>query len=77
MPRNDAAVPGHVRSGIRIHDIDMVQPPGIDISPDIDAHQMIVTAVLAAKSNAETPKNACWEVRPDVVIDTLILQLPA
>src|SRR5881397_3080088 len=60
MPRNDAAAPGHVCPGIRIHAIDIVQPPGIGISPiaDMDAHQTIVTAALAAKSSAETPKNA-------------------
>ena len=50
MPRNDAAAPeDHARPGIRIHAIDIVQPPGIGISPiaDMDAHQTIVTAALA------------------------------
>jgi hypothetical protein len=61
MPRNDAVAPDHVCPGIRIHAIDIVQPPGIGISPiaDMDVHQTIVSAVLAAKSRAETPKNAC------------------
>src|ERR1700688_2962642 len=65
MPRNDAAAPGHVCPCIRIHAIDIVQPPSIGISPiaDMDAHQTIVTAALAAKSSAETPKKACWEAR--------------
>ena len=64
MPRNDAAAPGHVCPGIRIQAIDIVQPPGIGISPaDMDAHQTIVTAALAAKSSAATPKNACREAR--------------
>src|SRR5436190_2285155 len=65
MPRNNAAAPGHVWPGIRIHAIDIVQPPGIVISPIVamDAHQTIVTAALAAKSSAETPKNACCETR--------------
>ena len=38
--------------------IDILQPPGVGISPiaDMDAHQTIVTAALAAKSSAETPK---------------------
>src|SRR5436309_8758269 len=69
MPRNDAAAPGHVCPGIRIHAIDMVQPPGIGIPPiaDMDAHQTIVTAALAAKSNAETPKKARWEARPETM----------
>jgi hypothetical protein len=31
MPRNDAAAPGHVSPGIRIHAIDIIQPPGIGI----------------------------------------------
>jgi hypothetical protein len=61
MPRNDAAAAGHVCDGIRIHAIDMVQPPGIGIPPiaDIDVHQTIVTTALAAKSRAETPRNVC------------------
>src|SRR6202795_4923382 len=65
MPRNDAAAPGQVCPGIRIHAIDIVQPPGIGIEPiaDMDAHQTIVPAALAAKSSAETPKNARWETR--------------
>jgi hypothetical protein len=33
MTRNDAAAPGHVCPGIRIHAIDIVQPPGIGIPP--------------------------------------------
>src|SRR5580704_3680184 len=60
IPRNDAAAPGHVCPGIRIHAIDIVQPPGIGIPPiaDMDAHQTIVTAALAARRSAETPKKA-------------------
>jgi hypothetical protein len=71
MPRNDAAAPGHVCPGIRIHAIDIVQPPGIAISPiaDMDAHQAIVTAALAAKSSAETPKKARWEARSEAIHD--------
>jgi hypothetical protein len=63
MPRNDAATPGHVCPGIRIHTIDIVHPPGIGISPiaDMDPHQTIVTAELATKNSAETPKKARWE----------------
>src|SRR3979409_948972 len=67
MPRNDAAAPGHVCPGIRIHAIDIVQPPGIGISPiaDMDAHHTSVTAALAAKSSAETPTNGSWEARSE------------
>jgi hypothetical protein len=69
MPRNDAAAAGHVCPGIRIHAIDIVQPPGIGIPPiaDIDVHQAIVTAVLAAKSNVETPRNSRWESRSEAI----------
>src|SRR5436305_11133183 len=69
MPRNDAAAPGHVCPGIRIHAIDIVQPPGIGISPiaDMDVHQTIVTAALAAKRSAETPKKARWEARSETM----------
>src|SRR5215475_9663295 len=60
MPRNVAAAPGHVCPGIRIHAIDIVQPPGIGMSPiaDMELHQTIVTPALAAKSNADTLRNA-------------------
>src|SRR3979490_3159153 len=69
MPRNDAAAPGHVCWGIRIHAVDIVQPPGIGISPiaDMDAHQTIVAAALAAKISAETPTNARREARSEAM----------
>src|SRR4030095_5543959 len=69
MPRNDATAPGHVCPGIRIHAIDIVQPPGIGISPiaDMDAHQRVVSAALAAKSSAETPKKTWWEARSEAM----------
>jgi hypothetical protein len=42
---------------MRIHVIDIVQPPGIGIPTivDMDAHHAIVTAALPAKSSAEMP----------------------
>src|SRR5215831_5722158 len=60
MPTNDAAAPNHVCPGIRIHAIDIVQPPGIGIPPiaDMEVHQTIVTAAFTAKISAEAPKNA-------------------
>jgi hypothetical protein len=68
MPRNDAAAPGHVCPGMRIHAIDMVHPPGIAIPPtaDMDAHQAIVIAALAAKSSAEMPKKARSDARSGI-----------
>src|SRR5688572_23953114 len=69
MPRNDAAAPGHVCPGIRIHAIDIVQPPGIGISPiaDMDSHQAIVTAAVTAKSSAGMAKKARWEPRSEIM----------
>ncbi len=60
MPRNIAAASGHDCPGMRIHAIDIVQPPGIRMPPiaDMDAHQTIVVAALATKSSAATPRNA-------------------
>src|SRR5271166_1439485 len=68
MPRNDEAAASHVCPHIGIHAIDIVQPPGIGISPiaGIDAHQTTVTA-LAATSSAETPTKAWREVRSDTM----------
>src|SRR5262249_44805703 len=42
MPTNDAAVLSHVWPGIRIHIIDIVQPPGIGISPISSAPRVLV-----------------------------------
>src|SRR4029079_11966415 len=64
MPRNDAAAMGHVCPGMRIHAIDIAHPPGIGIIADIDAHQTIVTAALAANSSAEAPSRAPGRPRP-------------
>jgi hypothetical protein len=68
MPRNDAAAPNQVCPGIRIHAIDIVQPPGIGICiADMEEHQRIVTAALAAKTRPEMPKNVCCETRCEVI----------
>ena len=77
MPSNDAAAPGHACPGIRIHAIDMVQPPGIGMPriADMDAHQTIVSAALATKSNAETPTNAPCEVGPEAMPASLPRQI--
>src|SRR5438046_10666520 len=90
MARNEAAAPSHVCPGIRIHAIDIVQPPGIGIPPivDIDAHQTIVTATLVAKSSAEMARKARSDVRSETthreiplaarsLIDALTLFLPS
>jgi len=60
MPRNIAAAAAHDCPGMRIHAIDIVQPPGIGMPPiaDMDAHQTIVVAALATKSSAATPRKA-------------------
>jgi hypothetical protein len=74
MPVNDAAAPGHVCPHIRIHAIDIDQPPGMGISPiaDMDAHQATVTAALPAKSNAETPKKVRWKARPETMLVDIV-----
>jgi hypothetical protein len=46
---------------MRIHAIDMVQSPGMGMPPDMDEHQIVVTAALLAKSSAEMPMNVRWE----------------
>src|SRR5215469_6067016 len=75
MPTNDAAVPSQVSPGIGIHAIDIVQPPGIGISPivDMEPHQTVVSAAHATKSNAEVPKKTCCEVRSKVMGRNLLL----
>jgi hypothetical protein len=73
----DAAAAGHVCPGIRIHVIDIVQPPGIGIPPIacMGPHLTIVSAALVAKSNAETPAKARWEVRPEATPVSMLRQL--
>src|SRR6188768_1498341 len=60
MPRNDAAAPGQLWPGIRIHVIDIVQPPGIGMPPisDMDEHQPTVSAALVTQvtsTNTDKP----------------------
>jgi hypothetical protein len=57
---NEATAPAQVCPGIRIHAIDIVQPPGIGISPiaDMELHNATVTAAQTANSIAKTPKKA-------------------
>ena len=82
IARNDAAAPGQVCPGIRIHAIDMVQPPGIGMPliADIAAHHRIVAAALAANSSAETPKKARSDARPEDIgcdLRSPVITLPA
>src|SRR3954466_13757047 len=60
MPTNDAAPVSHACPGLRIHIIDIAQPPGIGIPAmsDMDALQPIVSAALTANISADTAKNA-------------------
>src|SRR6266567_9017371 len=77
IPRNDAAAAGHVCPGIRIHAIDIVQPPGIGIPriADMGPQQTIVSAALVAKSNVETPTKARWEVRSEATPVAMLRQI--
>jgi hypothetical protein len=69
MPSNDPAAPAHVCPAIRIHVIDIVQPPGIGIPSiaDMGAHQTIVNVVLAANSSEETARIACSAFRSETL----------
>src|SRR5512146_1853745 len=60
MPMNEAAAADHVCPGIRIHVIDIVEPPGMAMPPgaDIGAYRAIVSAALATKSSADTANRA-------------------
>jgi hypothetical protein len=77
IPAKEAAAAGHVCPGIRIHAIDIVQPPGIGIPPiaDMGPHQTIVSAALAAMSNAETQAKAPWELRSEAAPVSMMRQI--
>src|SRR5215472_6621999 len=69
MPRNASALPGQVWPGMRIHVIDIDQPPGIGMSriADIELHQATVSAALAANSRAAIPmKDRCEACAKDM-----------
>jgi hypothetical protein len=72
IARNEPAAPVHVCPGIRIHAIDIVQPPGIGI-PFIDmvVHPAIVSAELIKKSTAETLRNTCCDGRLESIVSDL------
>jgi hypothetical protein len=76
MRTKETVAPAHVCPGIRIHAIDIVQPPGIGISPvaDIALHQTVVTATQTtntiAKSKMKVRRDAFSETtRPRAVIE--------
>src|SRR4030095_4651557 len=77
MPRNDTAALSHVCPDIRIHPIDIVQPPGMSIPPiaDMEVHQKIVSVALAMKRSAETPKKARLEVRGEAKPASMLRQI--
>ncbi|GGA36240.1 hypothetical protein GCM10010981_26660 [Dyella nitratireducens] len=58
MTMNDVAALPHVWPGIRIHVIDIVQPPGIGMAfmRDMDAHPTIVSTAQRAESAAAAAK---------------------
>jgi hypothetical protein len=77
IERNDAVVSIHVCPGIRIHTIDIVQSPdiGMPCIADMEAHQTIVSATLAAKSDAEMPTKARWEICWESMSPFMLLQI--
>jgi hypothetical protein len=61
---NEAAAPSQVCPGILIHAIDMVQPPGIAMPPDMDSHQRIVPQAPAMNRSALIPRNPHSRAQP-------------
>src|SRR5579884_493119 len=61
MPTNDAPAPASVCPGIAIQAMDMLQPPGISMSPAMEWLSATVPAQLKAKSTAEALRKARWE----------------
>src|SRR5262245_32094341 len=58
IARNCSAPANQVSPGLRIHTIDIVQPPGIGMPmSDMDPHHAIVAAALAVKMSAATARN--------------------
>jgi hypothetical protein len=76
--RNEAVPSIQVCPGIRIHIIDIVQPPGIGIPriSDMDAHESTVSAALAANSAAAMPTKARSDVRSDAIPMSRLRQIP-
>jgi hypothetical protein len=64
MAMNDAAASPHDWPGMRIHIIDIDQPPGIGMASmrDMDVHPTIVSTALIAKIAAEVAKKLRSEV---------------
>src|SRR5438270_11845004 len=78
IARNKAVASIQVCPGIRIHIIDIVQPPGIGIPrmSDMDAHQSIVSAALVANNAAEMPTKARSDLRSDAISGFTLRQIP-
>src|ERR1043166_3607106 len=57
MNRKPAADANQVWPGIRIHIMDIVQPPGISISQHIDRQKQAVAVTLTAKATTQTAIN--------------------
>jgi hypothetical protein len=57
---NETAEPHQVCPGMRIHVMDIDQPPGIDISPiaDMEAHHTIDNSAVTTNTKADVPTNA-------------------
>ncbi|MGB6486194.1 MAG: hypothetical protein WBE91_04865 [Steroidobacteraceae bacterium] len=77
MPTKDAATPDHDSPGIRIHTMDIDQPPGIGISPiaDMDADQTTVTVKLSAKISAEESQNALSDAGFEIAAFAMFIAL--
>ncbi len=67
MAMNEAVMPAQLWPGIRIHAMDMVQPPGIPMPgmAAMDLYQRIVTAALITKTSAAAAINTRREFCPE------------
>jgi hypothetical protein len=84
MRTKEAVAPAHACPGIRIHAIDIVQPPGISIAPaaDIVLHQAVVTATQTTNTIPKSKTKVCRDAfsettRPRLVIEMQASKLPA
>src|SRR2546426_6964417 len=57
IPMNEAAAPRALWPGIRIHVIDMIQPPGMRMPPGMDPHQRMTAPALTTNTRALAARN--------------------
>src|ERR1700681_4514583 len=56
IPRNEETASNQLCPCILIQVIDMIQPPGMAMPPDMELHQQIVAAALTTNKSAPIPR---------------------